>query len=426
MKLSRIQIPPCRPYEINAAETWLSDMSAAGLHPEHDFIFAGLAFFERREKRRYRYRFDVAKPATMFDDGGVDAEQQLLCAEAGWELVGIWGDFSVFRAPTDSAESIPELHTDPALHAAAYRKVRRRALISLVWIGILAAFWLNMMMDGGAILDAVLGVGLINRLLSGLLMFWALYLGVDHWYAMTVYCRRLQNRARGNTPSNEEAGDVKEEQNWRVRARRRRLAFIGSLVLICAWILSWGTSFLRAVDDRFTEPLAGNEDSVPFALMQQLYPDADFSYSAHGWSNEIRRSRDLGVPVHLQVLQSGSILFPDGSEISGGMTVRYIETVSAAFTELLYRQYRDTDAKDKHFGGFDQPSETVLSLYEQFGSALQISSYHARFPTVLIRYGRHLYYITYYGLDGISADTVIKAMTSEPHFPPDAKSNTGK
>ena len=47
MKLSRIQIPPCRPYEINAAETWLSDMSEAGLHPEHDFIFAGLAFFER-------------------------------------------------------------------------------------------------------------------------------------------------------------------------------------------------------------------------------------------------------------------------------------------------------------------------------------------------------------------------------------------
>ena len=47
MKLHRIQIPPCRPYEINAAQSWLSDMSAVGLHPEQDFIFAGLAFFER-------------------------------------------------------------------------------------------------------------------------------------------------------------------------------------------------------------------------------------------------------------------------------------------------------------------------------------------------------------------------------------------
>ena len=65
MKLHRIQIPPCRPYEINAAQSWLSDMSAVGLHPEQDFIFAGLAFFERGEARRYRYRFDIAKPATM-------------------------------------------------------------------------------------------------------------------------------------------------------------------------------------------------------------------------------------------------------------------------------------------------------------------------------------------------------------------------
>ena len=46
-KPAKIQIPPCRPYEINAAETWLSDMSEMGLHPEHDFIFAGLVFFER-------------------------------------------------------------------------------------------------------------------------------------------------------------------------------------------------------------------------------------------------------------------------------------------------------------------------------------------------------------------------------------------
>lgn len=76
MNLKRIQIPPCRPYEINAAETWLSDMSAAGLHPERDFIFAGLAFFERGacHRYRYRYRFDIAKPRTMFDDGGVDEE----------------------------------------------------------------------------------------------------------------------------------------------------------------------------------------------------------------------------------------------------------------------------------------------------------------------------------------------------------------
>ena len=416
MKHTRIQIPPCRPYEINAAQSWLSDMSAAGLHPEHDFIFAGLAFFERGEERRYRYRFDIAKPSGFFDDGGVDEEQQQLCAAAGWELVGLWGDFSVFRAPVDTEKPIPELHTDPALHAAAYKKVRRRAFSSLIWVVILAVVWLGMMLDGGAVLDAVLGVGLVNRLLSALLILWALYLGVDHWYAMTVFCRRLQNRARGNAPTDREERDVSEERDWGRRARRRRLAFLGSLILISAWMLSFGASFLRSVDDSTTKALAGNEDSVPFALMQQLYPDADFSYSTYDWSNEIRTYSDLGIPVHLQVLQNGVFHFPDGTEISGGMTIRYIETVSETFSALLYRQYRYNDAKEKYFDGFDAPTEAAAALCKAYGDAVQISSYHARFPTVLIRYGKKLLHITYYNAADITPDTVIAAMASDPRF----------
>ena len=411
MKLSRIQIPPCRPYEINAAETWLSDMSEAGLHPEHDFIFAGLVFFERGECRRYRYRFDIAKRPSMFDDGGVDTEQQLLCADAGWELCGIWGDFAVYRSPQDASDEIPELHTDPALHAAAYKKVRRRAFGSLIWIVVLAIVWVNMMFGGTAILDAVLGVGLVSRLLSALIILWGLYLGVEHWFSMHTYCRRLQRQARGQQPSLTEDEDIREERRWQSRAWHRRISFVCSILLIGAWLCSGFISLIRAADDKNTLPLAGNEETLPFALMQDLYEDSTFSYSAMDWTNEIRRHDDILIPVHLQVLQNGTVTFSDGTSKSGGLTVRYIETVSEDFTDLLVRQYRHSDERDKHFGGYRDLSPEVVDRIASVGDDMEVFAYTARFPTVLIRHGKTLLYVNYYGDAYTSPDAVIFAMT---------------
>ena len=409
-KLSKIQIPPCRPYEINAAQTWLSDMSAAGLHPEHDFIFAGLAFFERGECRRYRYRFDIAKRPTMFDDGGVDAEQQLLCADAGWELCGIWGNFAVYRSPQDEETEIPELHTDPALHAAAYKKARRRALDDLLWTVILAIIWVRMMFGGTALLDAVLGMGLLSRLLSAMILLWGLYLGVEHWFSMHTYCRRLQRQARGQVPPPSEHEDIREECSWQRRAWHRRLSFVCSLFLIGAWLCSGFVSLIRAADDKNTLPLAGNEDTLPFALMQDLYADSTFSYSDMDWTNEIRRHEDLFIPVHLQVLQNGTITFSDGTAAGGGLTVRYIETVSEDFTALLVRQYRHSDEHDKHFGGYRDLSPAVLDCISAVGEDIEVYAYSALFPTVLIRYGKILIYINYYGDAYSSPDAVIGAM----------------
>ncbi len=409
-KSARIQIPPCRPYEINAAETWLSDMSAVGLHPEHDFIFAGLAFFERGECWRYRYRFDIAKRPTMFDDGGVDEEQQILCADAGWELCGIWGDFAVYRSPQDEKAAIPELHTDPALHAAAYKKARRRALDDLLWTVILAIIWVRMMFGGTALLDAVLGVGLVSRLLSAAIILWGLYLGVEHWFSMHTYCRRLQRKARGQVPSSTEYKDIREECSWQRRAWHRRLSFLCSILLIGAWLCSGFAALIRAADDKNTLPLEGNEDALPFALMQDLWDDSTFSYSSMDWTNKIRHHDDIFIPVHLQVLQNGTITFSDGTAASGGLTVRYMETVSEDLTALLCKQYRHSDEHDKHFGGYRDLSAEVLDCISAVGDDLEVYAYSALFPTVLIRRGKTLLYVNYYGDAYTSPDAVICAM----------------
>ena len=167
---------------------------------------------------------------------------------------------------------------------------------------------------------------------------------------------------------------------------------------------------IRAADDKNTLPLAGNEETLPLALMQDIYEDSSFSYSSMDWTNEIRRHDDLFIPVHIQVLQNGSITHPDGTVVSGGLTVRYIETISENFTALLCRQYRHSDERDKHFGGYRTLTPEVLDCMSAVGDDMEVYAYTARFPTVLIRHGKTLLYINYYGDAYSSPDAVICAM----------------
>jgi hypothetical protein len=180
--------------------------------------------------------------------------------------------------------------------------------------------------------------------------------------------------------------------------------------LIGAWLCSGFVSLIRAADDKNTLPLAGNEETLPFALMQDLYENSTFSYSAMDWTNEIRHHDDLFIPVHLQVLQNGKIVLSDGSTVDGGLTVRYIETVSEDFTDLLARQFRTSDERDKHFGGYRTLSDEVQTCLSASGAEVEVYAYTARFPTVLIRHGKALLYITYYGNAYTSPDAVILAM----------------
>jgi hypothetical protein len=129
------------------------------------------------------------------------------------------------------------------------------------------------------------------------------------------------------------------------------------------------------------------------------------------WTNEIRRHDDILIPVHLQVLQNGTVTFSDGTSKSGGLTVRYIETVSEDFTDLLVRQYRHSDERDKHFSGYRDLSPEVIDRIASVGDDMEVFAYTARFPTVLIRHGKTLLYVNYYGDAYTSPDAVIFAMT---------------
>jgi hypothetical protein len=244
-----------------------------------------------------------------------------------------------------------------------------------------------------------------------LIILWGLYLGVEHWFSMHTYCRRLQRQARGQVPSLTEDEDIRAERRWQNRAWHRRISFVCSILLIGAWLCSGFVSLIRAADDKNTLPLAGNEETLPFALMQDLYEYSTFSYSAMDWTNEIRRHDDILIPVHLQVLQNGTVTFSDGTSKSGGLTVRYIETVSGDFTDLLVQQYRHSDERDKHFGGYRDLSPEVVDRIASVGDDMEVFAYTARFPTVLIRHGKTLLYVNYYGDAYTSPDAVIFAMT---------------
>lgn len=269
-----------------------------------------------------------------------------------------------------------------------------------------------MIFDGDALLDAVIGVGLSSRILSAVMILWALYLSAEHVLSLHTFCRRLLRVAQGQSPTPAEYDEIRAERDWHRRAWHRRLAFVGSFLLIGAWLLSGFAAFLQAADDKNTIALAGHENLLPFALMQDFYEDSTFSYSDLKWTNEIRQRDDWFIPVHLQVQQNGTLSYPDGTSHSGGLTVRYIETVSEDFTALLYCQYRYSDEQDKHFGGYCPLSRDVLDCISAAGEDMEVCTYTARFPTVLILYGKKLLYINYYGEAYSSPDAIVCAMIS--------------
>ena len=53
--------PPCPDYDVEAMESWLSDMADQGLVLSRDGFFFGFGYFEKTEPKKMRYRLEGSK-----------------------------------------------------------------------------------------------------------------------------------------------------------------------------------------------------------------------------------------------------------------------------------------------------------------------------------------------------------------------------
>ena len=175
------RLPPCPPYDVEATESWLTDMAGRGLHLASDGIFAGVAMFERGERRQVQYRLEAAmKDTSMFADnmGAPDAEEIAINERYGWEYVAIRGQFHVYRSmdragsDMDGRVRMRERNTDPAVQALAIKEVQKRQRDSLFNIFFWALIYplLYRLDDGYLLMVIYLGTGF--SLWGGLLTLW--------------------------------------------------------------------------------------------------------------------------------------------------------------------------------------------------------------------------------------------------------------
>ena len=121
---------PCPCYEVEACESWLTDMAAQGLFVEK--LGRTLARFRRGLPQTVRYRLTAARLKGSWLDF-VPSEplstEKALYAEYGWEFICSQQEFFLYACRDPQA---PELHTDPAVQALSLKMARKSAWWALI------------------------------------------------------------------------------------------------------------------------------------------------------------------------------------------------------------------------------------------------------------------------------------------------------
>lgn len=319
------RLPPCPPYDPEAAESWLEDMAAQGWMLERDSFFLGFAGFEKQDPTSVRYRLEASpRHASDWDDNGgaPDPEAAELNADFGWEYVARRGQFYIYRSPTGSG---PELHTDPRVQALAVKALEKRCIGSLCT----SAFWLGiqptlLIRKGSSLLLGALSVGLPLCLLSLLLLLW-LFL----WSAAgCIHLGKLKRRlAAGLAPDH--------GKDW----RRGRAVYFWRRIVTLVLILVWGGGYLNLwageLTDRGRLPLAEYPGHPPFATMADFAEGRYVPDSGGFLGFDFRQWKNAFLNDGVSWNEHARIVRPDGSMLDGGLYVDYYEAKTEALAKVI-------------------------------------------------------------------------------------------
>ncbi len=374
-KNRKITLPPCAACDLERTESWLTTMAEKGWQLEHDGFFAGLAFFQKAPTAHVRYRLDAVPPKNIFDDDAVITDEKAeLCADMGWEYVAKRGPFAVFRCT--GGTDVPELHTDPALQAIALQKVKRSRCGNLVTLLFLVLFWLVLMLRGNVLLDAYQGLGLPFLLSEYIVIFVGVIAAAGEWFSFHRLVKKLQS---GSTPEH--------GKNWKRHAAWHRTAVGLSISMSVCFAVSFIAGLHHSTAGASVHDLTDEAVSVPFATLEDIFPDSTFTYRDTWGGNEISFSNDLLLRQHIKLFQHGTITCADGTQYTCSIRAEYFETAATLVADRLFNEYLHTEKYNRYFDSYQ-------ILYED--SDLILYQYNTDFPTLLCYNGKELLHVTYY------------------------------
>ncbi len=307
---------PC--YEVEACESWLTDMAAQGLFVER--LGHMLARFRRGTPQTVRYRLTAARLKGSWIDS-VPSEplstEKALYAEYGWQFVCAQQEFFLYICRDPQA---PELHTDPAVQALSLKMARRSAWWS--FFGALAVLVAQFVLNGrGNLARFLVEMPLISCCLY-LYFLGALFLSFRDLYNILWLSRRLR---RGYAPDH--------RKNWRPTARVHRIS-LG--ITATAFFLAIAGCLFYLVQSGSRQPVGNYQGQLPFATLQDLAegtPVWDQDDDLNRNTLEVRSS--LLAPTILDYEESGKILQNGKVVLDTPLTIQYYDTRAPWLAHLL-------------------------------------------------------------------------------------------
>lgn len=290
--------PPYPSYDMEGIESWLEDLITDGLWLDKDGSVFGFMQFQPGTPRKLKYRLEPIEKLNIFfpvqtpppSDKALE-----LYEEFGWEYLGVFYDFYIYRSTEETAI---ELNTDPALQAQALAHVRRRsgiflavaAMFPILFFLILARRWplINIIEQGWesfAVLLVMLLVFVLYSLIS---------------YLHTVGLQKKLERG----------GTLTRTKNWRRGSIIRKALLSLPFILYCLTAYLNATS-VNAIYDHEIDPAAYAEP-LPFVTILELAPERSLEHNGTPflsiwdtpltptnirWSESVRRANsqeDLG------------------------------------------------------------------------------------------------------------------------------------
>lgn len=314
-------------YEVEACESWLTDMAARGLFVEK--MGRMLARFRRSTPQPVRYRLTAARLKGGWMDNAPSeplSSEKALYAEYGWYFVCAQQEFFLYACEDPGA---PELHTDPAVQALSLKMARHSA-----WSGFLGAlivlvaqFTLN---GRGRLVRLLVEMPLLSCCIY-LYFFGSLFLAFRDLYNILRLSRRLR---RGYAPDH--------WKNWRPAAW---IHWISQGITTCALVLLLLGGFGVLVQSGTRQPITDYQGSLPFATLTDLADGTpvwdETDYLKHN-TLEVRHS--LLAPTILEYEESGKILQNGAVVLDTPLIVDYYDTRFPWLAYLLVSDLHENHA----------------------------------------------------------------------------------
>ncbi len=362
------RLTPCPVCDIYGTERWLEDMAKQGYQLTADGFLPFVTRFERTAPSETRYSLQAEVPSKWLfraTDREPSDEFLELNESSGWTYVARRGDFYIFSADSSAVEA----HTDPIVeeiaisHAA--KNQRANLIVALFWV-----LYFLLLRVGFALIVAE--VGIVFTIFTAIVVVeWLVGL-----LSNVIHYHRLRKQLkRGDSSAQKKSVHLTYK-------RYIALKLISTTLTVC-WLVTVATMWL-SVEQAI--PLTDYTSPIPFATMEQLSPNAEFTHKTVATGNNtIEVKTDILVPLQISLNEHGQYTTDRGS-FSGGVIFDYYETISPTFAEALASDLLVNDKRSA------LREHTELPTFPTTADTLYI--YRDLFPTFII----------------VKDSTVIKAM----------------